>query len=299
MTATERSCPLCGDTQAASLFADARLDPARLSEFAYASRKLPEYMHHRLLFCRRCDLVFASPIPDSSHLESAYEAAAYDSQLESCYAARTYAGALNSICKRLPDRIGALDIGAGDGAFCRELKSLGFTNVIGLEPSSAPIAAADPGLRECLRQEMFTPGQFDAGQFSLVTCFQTIEHVSAPAELCNEAARLLKPGGALCLVAHNRRALSCRVLGRRSPIFDIEHLQLFSATSLRRLLSDAGLRSITVRPLYNCYPIAYWTRLFPFPARFKNALLWGFRTSRLGRIPLKLPAGNLVACGFR
>ena len=295
----DRSCPLCGDNQSSSLFAEARLDPARLGEFAYASRKLPEYMHHRLLCCKACDLIYASPVPDASELTSAYEAAAFDSQTEAAFAARTYAAQVRHFCSQLPDRCGALDIGAGDGAFCRELQAIGFTHIVGLEPSSAPIAAADPAVRPCLLQDMFRPGRFAADEFSLVTCFQTIEHVSDPAELCREAVQILKPGGALCVVAHNRRALSCRVLGRRSPIFDIEHLQLFSSASLHRLLSDAGLRSIVIRPLFNIYPIAYWTRLFPFPLGIKNALLWSLRTSRIGNIPLKLPAGNLVAWGFR
>ena len=58
-------------------------------------------------------------------------------------------------------------------------------------------------------------------------------------------------------------------------------------------------RSIVIRPLFNIYPIAYWTRLFPFPSGIKNALLWSLHTSRIGNIPLKLPAGNLVAWGFR
>ena len=295
----DRLCPLCGESHVSSLFAEARFDPARLGEFAYASRKLPEYMHHRLMQCSRCDVIYASPVPDTSELESAYEAAAFDSQQEAAYAAKTYIKALRSICDRLPDLVGALDIGAGDGAFCGELTSIGFSNVTGLEPSSAPIAAAAENLRACLRQEMFAPGLFPPEQFSLVTCFQTIEHVSSPAQLCREAVRLLKPGGALCLVAHNRRALSCRLLGRRSPIFDIEHLQLFSPMSLQRLLADAGLRSVVVKPLYNRYPISYWTRLFPFPSAIKTALLWSLRASHTGQISLMLPAGNLLAYGFR
>ena len=55
-----------------------------------------------------------------------------------------------------------------------------------------------------------------------------------------EAFRILKPGGAIFLIGHNRRrSLSARLLGRRSPIFDIEHLQLFSPRSLRQLLISA------------------------------------------------------------
>ena len=206
---------------------------------------------------------------------------------------------MRSLRRQLPDLDGALDVGAGDGAFCGELKSLGFSNVIGLEPSSAPIAAAEPGVRDCLRQGMFVPGRFPAEQFSLVTCFQTIEHVSDPAGLCREAVRILKPGGAVCIVAHNRRSFSCRLLGRRSPIFDVEHLQLFSSASLRRLLSEAGLHDIVVRTLYNRYPIAYWTKLFPFPARMKQAVLMGLKSIGVGQIPVTIPAGNLVAWGFR
>ena len=93
--------------------------------------------------------------------------------------------------------------------------------------------------------------------------------------------------------------MSCRLLDRRSPIFDVEHLQLFTPQSLRRLLSEAGLRDITVRPVYNRYPVAYWTKLFPFPGRIKSGLLWLLKITAIGRIPLVLPAGNLVVWGFR
>lgn len=281
------------------LFAEARLDTSRLDSFAYASRKNPEYMHHRLLLCEDCDLIYASPVPDHSELASAYEVAAFDSQRESEYAARTYAKALSPVIRRLPDRTSALDIGAGDGAFCSQLLNMGFKNVLGLEPSLAPLEAAAPHIRHCLRQEMFTPGLLPDSHFSLVCCFQTIEHVLTPLALCKEAVRILKPGGALCIVAHNRRAVSSRILGRRSPIFDVEHLQLFSPNSITKLFSLAGLQSIETRTLWNTYPLSYWARLFPFPRLVKSSLIRALNASRIGNIPVSLPAGNLVAWGTR
>jgi SAM-dependent methyltransferase len=294
----DRTCPVCMKSSNL-LFAEARLDKSRLDSFAYASRKDPEYMHHRLLLCDDCDLIYASPVPDQAELESEYEVAAFDSQRESEFAAATYAEALSPIIGRLPDRTSALDIGAGDGAFCSQLLRMGFENVLGLEPSLAPIEAAAPHVRHCLRQEMFTPGLLPASHFSLVCCFQTIEHVLSPLELCKEAARILRPGGVLCIVAHNRRAVSCRILGRRSPIFDVEHLQLFSPVSILQLFSQAGLQSIQTRTLWNTYPLSYWTRLFPLPGRIKSSLIWALNVSRIGNIPISLPAGNLVAWGSR
>lgn len=298
MNLKTRSCPLCS-RESAAVYAESNFDATKLNEFAYASRKLPEYMHHRLLLCDACDVVYASPVPELDELQAGYLDAAYDSQVEAKFAALTYAANVKSFYHRLADRNGALDIGAGDGAFCEELINLGFTDVVGLEPSSAPIEVATPKAKACLRQEMFTKDQFPSGELSLVTCFQTIEHVPEPAELCREAARLLKPGGALCLVAHNRRSISCKLLGRKSPIFDIEHLQLFSPKSLQKLLTDAGLTAVTVKPLFNRYPLAYWMKLFPFPNLVKSGLIRGVERMGIGKIPITIPPGNLVAWGFR
>ena len=54
-------------------------------------------MHHRSLSCNRRDVIYASPLPDTSELESAYKAAAYDSQRE---AATSAGGCRLTICFR-------------------------------------------------------------------------------------------------------------------------------------------------------------------------------------------------------
>jgi SAM-dependent methyltransferase len=289
-----RPCPVCGAADA-RVFAESNLDPDRLNEFAFASRKLPEYMYGRLVECRHCDLLFTDPAPTPETLAAAYRSAAYDSGEESQHAAQTYARFLPGVCARLPERTRALDIGTGDGAFLRELLRAGFEQVCGLEPSAAPVAAADQDIRPYIRPAMFREGLFEAESFDLVTCFQTIEHVSDPLGLCREARRILKPGGVLFLVGHNRRAFSARVLGRKSPIFDIEHLQLFSPASLCRLLDEAGFADVGVAPILNRYPAQYWVRLFPFPRAIKGRLERWLRHSRLGPLKVSLPAGNLAA----
>ena len=100
-------------------------------------------------------------------------------------------------------------------------------------------------------------------------------------------------------VCHDRRALSARALGRKSPIFDIEHLQLFSPRSLRYLLEHTGYVRVEVKPIFNRYPLRYWTKLFPLPAPIKKPLLGAFGSTRLGSVPVSLPAGNLVAVGYK
>lgn len=294
-----RSCPLCQSRDASTLFAEAKIDQQRLDQFAFASRKVPEYMHHRLLVCRDCDLIYADTVPEEMGLQSAYAEAAFDSGVEAAYAAKTYLRLLSPAFSQLPDRSGAVDIGTGDGAFLRELLATGFVDVAGVEPSQAPIVAASPEIRARIRIGFFRRGLFPEKSCSLVTCFQTIEHVADPVALCATAGELLKPGGLFCLVGHNRRALSARILGRSSPIFDIEHLQLFSRQSFQRLLTQTGFRNIQVRSFWNRYPVTYWTKLFPLPPRSKASLMKSLTALRIGQIPLPLPAGNLVAWGVK
>jgi SAM-dependent methyltransferase len=168
-----------------------------------------------------------------------------------------------------------------------------------VEPSAAPINRASPRTRALIHHGAFGPDLREPTSLSLVTCFQTIEHLRDPIAVCRQAVEMLRPGGALLLVAHNRRALSARVLGERSPIYDVEHLQLFSPASGRTLLRRAGLVDITSRSIINRYPTSYWARLFPLPPPAKDRLTAMLGRRVLGRVLIPLPAGNMAVFGFR
>jgi len=293
-----RNCPIC-DTSRAVEFAPANFDLNRLDAFAFASRKRPEFMHFRLVECQTCDLLYANPAPNPDALVKAYAAASFSASNESAYAAKTYGNYLKRYVADMPDRDGALDIGTGDGAFLEQLQAAGFENVAGVEPSAAPVQAAKPHIRTLIRLGPFRASDYASEEFRLVSCFQTIEHVHDPLQLCRDALRIIKPGGAFFIVCHNRRALLARVLGSKSPIFDIEHLQLFSPVSAQALLKTAGFKRVEVRPIVNRYPVSYWANLIPAPTRVKDVLSGVLTSTRAGKVTLAAPVGNLAAIAFR
>jgi SAM-dependent methyltransferase len=271
----------------------------KLNQFAFASRKIPEYMHYRLLHCGTCDLLYASPVLPPQKIASAYEEAAFDSGEEAHYAARSYAEFLPRIVRRLGDLEGALDIGTGDGAFLEELLREGFTKVEGIEPSKAPILAAKPDIRPLIRLGLFDPKDYPAESLSLISCFQTLEHLTEPMETCQAAYQILKKNGAFFAVCHNRASLPNRLLGKKSPIFDIEHLQLFTPRSAKALMEKAGFSHVEVRSFMNVYPLHYLVKLMPFPNKTKETLTRLLKRAGIGRLPFFLPAGNMAVIGFK
>lgn len=291
-----RRCPVCGAAGGTAI--EENVDPARLDGASFASRKVPEYMHWRLVTCPACDTLYADPAPSQETLENAYARADYDSAEAAGYAAATYATLLPRLLAQTSPGGGALDIGAGDGAFLRELRRAGFSDIVGVEPSAAARDAAPADVRDLIRSARFRSEDFETGRFRLVTAFQTLEHVVEPLALCRAAHELLHDGGALAVVSHDRRALLNRVLERRSPIFDIEHLQLFSRPALRALFVRAGFERIEMRSVVNRYPLRVWLRYLPLPTGLKRMALNSLR-GRAGAMVVAVPVGNIAVIGYR
>ncbi|MCY1165165.1 Ubiquinone biosynthesis O-methyltransferase [compost metagenome] len=295
-----RPCPVCGaDQESAAPFFENNIDPAKLSSFSFASRKVPEFMCHRLVRCLACDLVYANQPPSEEELAQAYHAADYDSSDEATDAATAYIRAMQAALDHLTHKRSALEIGTGTGVLLEHLGSLGFTSLVGVEPSAAAITAAPPHRQAWIRHGMFSEADFEPASFDLICCFMTMEHVRDPQVIAKAAFRLLRPGGAFVTVTHNYHSLVNRLLGRRSPIIDIEHMQLFSDRSIRYLFDAAGFSLVQVNDFANRYSLLYWTRLSPLPGSLKTIALKVLQAIGLGRAKLSVNVGNSMAVGIK
>jgi SAM-dependent methyltransferase len=248
--------------------------------------------------CRRCGLVYVDRPPSRHALQQAYHAADYDSSEEAGDAAATYLRELAPVFAQV--RHGhALEIGTGTGVFLGGLLNLGFDQVTGVEPSPAAIEAAADEVRPCIREGIFNRGDYADESFDLICCFMTMEHVHDPREVAEAAYALLRPGGAFAVVVHDCDACINRLLGRRSPIVDVEHMQLFSPRSVTELLRRTGYEDESVKPFANRYNASYWARLLPIPGFLKKGVLKTLAVTRLGKAKLSMNVGNLVAFGFK
>lgn len=99
-----------------------------------------------------------------------------------------------------------LDVGCGGGILCEEMAKLG-AKVTGLDVDPAIIDVAQEHAKnnqldiDYVCQAIET---YEAESFDYITCMEMLEHVSSPALIIQQCARLLKPGGCLFLSTINR-----------------------------------------------------------------------------------------------
>lgn len=295
-----RPCPVCNTpSDIARLFLKENVDPSQMNEFSFASRKLPEFMCYQLVQCPTCDLVYANAPPDQSVLAHAYHVSDFDSEQEANDASAAYEKAMEPMLKKLLSKESVLEIGTGTGVFLDALQRRGFQSLVGVEPSSAAIAAAPDHRKPWFREGIFRATDFEPESFDLICCFMTMEHVRDPYEITEAASQLLKPGGGIALVVHDYRSPVNRILGRRSPIIDVEHMQLFSPQSIEQLLKRSGLEGVQVSTFTNRYALRYWIRLLPLSVGFKKSLIKVLEMLRLADIKLSFNVGNMMAYAFR
>ena len=288
-SASPRLCPLCGTTGKLAYLEN--IDPALFSDFTYASRKRPEGMHFELQKCQGCNLLFTSTLPDYSELINAYCLAAFDAGLMSEFAARTYAREIYPHINHSVDSL--LDVGCGHGAFMRQSLLSGVSKVFGIEPSTAAAGSGGHEIQNniatCSIEEFETNEKFD-----LVTLFQTIEHIREPLGFMQKTRDLLSSNGLVAIACHDFKAPVNMMMRQKSPIFDIEHLQIFSIRSITKLLEMNNFEVVKISHYANTYPISYWLRLAPLPSRLKNLV---DRNGRLAGIAVRIPVGNIMAIG--
>lgn len=294
-------CPICKTDAHSSLYVKRNYDDSILNDvdgFAFASRKIPELFHHDIMKCDDCQVLWSAHMNlNADQLKKLYGEADFDSKNEAMYASRTYYKYLMSIRGGQTSGI-ALDIGTGEGSFLECLLDGGWKEVYGIEPSVAPIQAASERVRPHIKNAMFEAGIYPENSFDLVTCFQTMEHVYDPMGTLEEIYRILKPGGTIYLVDHDYTSLVNRMLGTGSPIYDIEHMQIFSPHGIQKAVTGAGFSDVHVFSVWNTYPLNYWAKLFPMPVAMKKTIMKFFETILIGKLPIPVNVGNMgtIAC---
>ncbi|MGI9077431.1 MAG: class I SAM-dependent methyltransferase [Gemmatimonadaceae bacterium] len=287
-------CAICGIEGGSTELYQANFTLDAFTPEVFSARRIPDRVHYRMVRCDTCSLIRSDPVADAQILARLYAQSTFDYDSEVSNLKRTYGRYLSRVTPHLRSRKGSLlEIGCGNGFFLEEAVSHGYRDVWGVEPSAAAVKLAAAQVRDRIVCDVMHADLFEPEFFDLICFFQVFDHISEPAALLDSCRTLLKPDGLLLFLNHNVDSLSFRLLGRRSPIVDIEHTYLYSPKTLTTLLGRHGFEVCEDGPVFNCYSLRYLSQLLPAPTRLKTIILAAMQQSRVGRVSLSVPLGNL------
>jgi 2-polyprenyl-3-methyl-5-hydroxy-6-metoxy-1,4-benzoquinol methylase len=210
-----------------------------------ADRPSPRFEKHGFHYvgCGDCGLVYISPCPVEQALEEGYEELAGEYYLdERRQAIDTYAERHRRELDLLK-RVGAsgrlLDVGCSTGSFLMAAPSIGLRDGLGIDIAKQSVDLANQRGVRAVRGE-FPAGVLKDQRFDVVTMWNTLEHLPAPAAFLDEAFRVLEPGGWLAVSMPNFDSLSVALLGPKYRYIGVAHLNYFSPSTLGRLLTRCG-----------------------------------------------------------
>jgi SAM-dependent methyltransferase len=288
-------CAICGTFDNADELYPPTYDEASFNERVFSARRIPDAIHYRIVRCHKCGLVRSDPAADQATLSELYRQSSLDYGAEIANLRLTYRRYLAKAKGHTAGR-SFLEVGCGSGFMLEEALEQGYVTVRGVEPSLKAIAAASPSVRELIVPGMMQPRLFEPGIFDTVCMFQVFDHLPEPGAFLDQIRTVLRPGGVLLCFNHNVESLSARLLRATSPIVDIEHCYLYSPRTMKLLLEAKGFEVIESGTATNTLSLRHLLHLLPLGGSLKSRITAAGAT-RMGRIPVRLPLGNLYAIG--
>lgn len=216
-----RPCPVCGAERATPCWRKGALQVVR---------------------CLDCGMRYVNPAPGAQVSGQAYaDRAAYylsADKLAGDLAPSRFERELRLFRRYCPGG-SVLDVGCSTGGFLHQLQQRfpGEYQVLGLDVVEGALAHAQrlgiPTLHGSFLAVDLRPARFDA-----VTFWAVLEHVPEPRRFLAQAAAVLKPGGHCFVLVPNADSLAHRLLGARYRYVMADHLNYFTAATLRRLASS-------------------------------------------------------------
>jgi SAM-dependent methyltransferase len=203
-----------------------------------------QFPDHGYVRCRRCGHVFQQPMPVSEDLSLRYDDEYFHYELDN---AEIFFELMRlgledidfSFDPKSAPTPRVLDIGCATGRLLEEFKEAGW------EP--AGVEVCEPAAEYAKQKrgvEVFVgtleESRFPEGHFGVVHTSHVIEHIAGARGFVEEIYRVLAPGGQLVIVTPDRGGFQSRLFGARWRSVIPDHVHLFTAKGLRRLLEEVG-----------------------------------------------------------
>lgn len=289
----DQTCAICGKKSSYKVLYPANFNNNHFNKKIFSARRIPDRCHYCLVKCNNCGLIFSNPILEEKEIKKLYVESklTYYDEIENLN--KTYGKYLKKVESTVSKKNNILEIGCGNGFFLKEALKQGFKNVWGVEPSISAINKAPKNIKNNIKQDIFKKGLFKGNFFDLICFFQTLDHIIDPNGFIKNCHEVLINEGEIFCIVHDSNSLLAKLLGEKTPIFDIEHTYLYNKNTLRKIFEKNKFEIVREFNIKNEYSLKYWIRLFPTGKTIKKVLENIIKLLKLENKTIEISAGNI------
>ncbi|MDQ2648022.1 MAG: class I SAM-dependent methyltransferase [Actinomycetota bacterium] len=208
--------------------------------------------------CTECTHQQLDRFPDEDELAAAYEEAASDDYVEEEAGQRASFAAVLERVERHVSKGRILDIGCWVGFLLAEARDRGWSEGVGVEPSSFASAYARERLGLDVRQEDLLDADLPLAHFDAVCMGDVLEHLTDTDKALTRMRELLAPGGVLVLAVPDAGSRIAKILGKRWWSVIPTHIHYFTRQSLTTMLERAGFEVLDAATDPKSFTIEYY-----------------------------------------
>ncbi|MDO8609261.1 MAG: class I SAM-dependent methyltransferase [bacterium] len=189
--------------------------------------------------------------------------------------------------------ISILDVGCGWGDFLEIVKKAKIP-YLGIDTSKEAIGICRSKKLNCKYVDVQTLSRISSQKYTVITCFQTIEHLPNPISFLKSVRSLLHKNGIIIFTTPNNDSPFRKILGPYWPVYNTDsHFVFFDSRTLQKTLKKSGFYNIIVdRDSIRLLLLRYiWIRLFScIPPKILQQIPIGIITD---------PFGDLKVVGYK
>lgn len=209
-----------------------------------------------LVSCSQCGAVFIDTEANQSHFSSYYNSGysktiSYIDTFNKDVADEYFTNIHNSFKEYINKDSHILDMGAGRGEFSQFLQTLGYTNIIAVEPSKDNYEYMRANHLESLLADTFTIDQKTSLKFDLIILSHTLEHILDFKNALVNLKKLLSPNGIIYIEVPDSEKYD-QVNFPSYFFFTFEHIIHFTKSDFENLAKNYGFKLLQTDDYLKC-----------------------------------------------
>lgn len=209
-----------------------------------------------LVSCSQCGAVFIDTEANQSHFSSYYNSGysktiSYRETFGKEVADEYFTNIYNSFKEYINKDSNILDMGAGRGEFSQFLQTLGYTNIIAVEPSKNNYEHMVANHLESLFADTFTIDQKTSLKFDLIVLSHTLERIVDFKDALVNLKTLLNPDGIIYIEVPDSQKYD-KVDFPSYFFLNFEHIIHFTKSDFENVAKNYGLKLLQTNDYLKC-----------------------------------------------